>query len=54
MSTIMRSRPTYRKVTNGHGSLRALTGGETAPANALDEAFRFAREVTDTIAESEA
>jgi chromosome partitioning protein len=51
MSTVMRSRPTYRKVTNGHGSLRALTGGETAPANALDESFRFAKEVTEIIAE---
>jgi chromosome partitioning protein len=50
MSTIIRSRPTYRKVTNGHGSVRVLTGGEAAPANALDETFRFAREVTEIIA----
>jgi chromosome partitioning protein len=54
LSTIIRSRPTYRKVTNGHGSLRALTGGETAPENALDETFRFAKEVSDIIAESDA
>lgn len=50
LGTVIRSRPTYKKVTNGHGMLRKLTGGETAPANAVDEAFRFAREVTDIIA----
>ncbi|MGL4240242.1 MAG: AAA family ATPase [Beijerinckiaceae bacterium] len=52
LGTVIRSRPTYKKVTNGHGMLRRLTGSETAPANAIDEAFRFAREVTDIIAGS--
>jgi hypothetical protein len=50
LTTVIRSRPTYRKVTNGHGSLRALAGGEAAPANALDEAFSFASEVSGIIA----
>jgi chromosome partitioning protein len=53
MTTVIRSRPTYKKVTNGHGSLRALTGGDRAPENALDEAFRFASEVTEIIAGAE-
>jgi chromosome partitioning protein len=51
MGTVIRSRPTYKKVTNGHGMLRNLVGGDKAPANALDESFRFAKEVTDIISE---
>lgn len=50
MTTVIRSRPTYKKVTNGHGMLRNLIGGEKAPTNALDETFRFAKEVTEIIA----
>ncbi len=50
MTTVIRSRPTYKKVTNGHGMLRQLIGGEKAPTNALDETFRFAKEVTEIIA----
>jgi chromosome partitioning protein len=54
MTTVIRSRPTYKKVTNGHGMLRHLIGGEKAPTNALDETFRFAKEVTEIIAGGEA
>ena len=50
LTTVIRSRPTYKKVTNGHGMLRNLVGGDKAPANALDEALRFAKEVTEIIA----
>ncbi|MGL4440960.1 MAG: AAA family ATPase [Bosea sp. (in: a-proteobacteria)] len=50
LTTVIRSRPTYKKVTNGHGMLRSLIGGDTAPANALDETLRFAKEVTEIIA----
>ena len=50
MTTVIRSRSTYKKVTNGHGMLRNLIGGEKAPANALDESLRFANEVTEIIA----
>lgn len=50
MTTVIRSRPTYKKVTNGHGMLRNLIGGDKAPANALDETLRFAKEVTEIIA----
>lgn len=49
MSTVIRSRPTYKKMTNGHGTLRALINGDKAPANALDETFRFAKEIVEII-----
>jgi chromosome partitioning protein len=49
MTTVIRSRSTYKKVTNGHGMLRSLIGGDKAPENALDETFRFAKEVAEII-----